>query len=115
MAARKIKLCKEPGCSNQQTTMGFCRLCYLKNWKKIRGERKRKAAKNLNKYIDNILRSRPDAPSDALQGHLKSEDTFTRSLDDVFFNDSVREVMEDLGVREDMDRLINSIKVDEDF
>jgi len=111
----KIKLCKEIGCNNQQTTSGFCRLHYLKNWKKIQADKKRKAAKNLNKYIESIVRSNPDRATDTLKGNLRDESSFEKSMDDIFYGDSLREVIADLGYREDLDTMIGSIKVDEDF
>jgi hypothetical protein len=111
----KIKLCKETGCSNQQTTAGYCRLHYLKNWKRIRAEKQRKAAKNLNKYIENIVRSNPDRAVDTLRGNLRDEPSLERSMEEVFYGDSVREVMADLGYREDLDIMIDSIKIDEDY
>ncbi len=111
----KIKLCKEAGCNNQQTTGGFCRLHYLKNWKKIQAEKKRKAAKNLNKYIESIVRSNPDRAQQKLKDNLRDEGTFERSMEDAFYGDSLREVMADLGYSEGLDRMITSIQVDEDF
>lgn len=114
-SARKIRLCKGPGCNNQGTTGGFCRLCYLKNWKKIRSEKKKKAAKNLNKYIDNIMKTSKDRGAKSLRENLQSEVTFERSLDDMIHHDSVRTVMTDLGCREDLDIMIDSISIDEDF
>ena len=114
-SARKIRLCKILGCNNQSTTVGYCRLCYLKNWKKIRTEKKKKAAKNLNKYVDSIIRSNKDGGVKGLRTNLKTEETFGRSLDDMIRHDSVREVMTDLGCREDLDIMIDSIKIDEDF
>ena len=111
----RIKLCKEAGCNNQQTTSGFCRLHYLKNWKKIQADKKLKAAKNLNKYIESIVRSNPDRATDALKGNLRDESTFEKSMDDIFYGDSLREVITDLGYREDLDTMIGSIQVDEDF
>jgi hypothetical protein len=113
--ARKIKLCKESGCSNEQTTLGYCRLHYLKNWKKIRAESRRKAAKHLNKYINSIVRSDPDGGVKALRKNLRNEGAFEKSVDDLFYSDSAREVMTDLGYREDLDGMIDSIKIDEDF
>lgn len=113
--ARKIKLCKQESCSNQSTTMGYCRLHYLKNWKKIRSEKKKKAAKNLNKYINSILKSNPDKAVRTLRENLRSEETLERSVDDLVYHDSLRDVMADLGYREDLDMMIDSIKIDEDF
>jgi len=113
--ARKIKLCKEKGCSNQATTVGFCRLCYLKNWKKIRTDKKKKAAKHLNKYIDSIMKSNPDRAVKTLRNNLRNDETFERSVDDMVYHDSAHEVITDLGYREDLDVMIETIKVDEDF
>ena len=95
--------------------MGLCRLCYLKNWRKIRTEKKKKAAKNLNKYIDGVLRTHKEGPVKSLRDNLQSEVTFERSLDDMLHHDSVQEVMSDLGYREDLDIMIDSIKIDDDF
>jgi hypothetical protein len=36
-------------------------------------------------------------------------------MEEVFYGDSVREVMADLGYREDLDIMIDSIKIDEDY
>lgn len=95
--------------------MGYCRLCYLKNWKKIRTDKKKKAAKNLNKYIDNIIKTNKEDGVQGLKDSIQDEMTFERSLDDMIRHDSVRDMMTDLGCREDLDIMIDSIKIDEDF
>lgn len=102
----KLKLCKENDCRNTPTTAGFCRLHYLKNWKNLKVEKKKKEVKNLNRYIDNILRNSPEEVS-ASKSDFGSEE--------VYFGDSVREVILSLGYREDLDMMIDSIKIDEDF
>lgn len=114
-STRKIKLCVHIGCHNQATTLGYCRLCYLKNWKKIRNESKKKAAKNLNKYIDSIMRTSREDKVQNLRERVQDDSTMARSLDDMIHHDSVRDVMTDLGYREDLDIMIDSIKIDEDF
>lgn len=111
----KIKLCKEQGCFNQATTAGFCRFHYLKNWKKLRVERQKKASKNLNRYIDNILRNDPDQALAKLKYDIRSEISFDASDDKGYYKDAVREAIEDLGLREDLDHMIDSIKIDEGF
>ena len=47
----KIKICIEEGCKNVQTTKDYCRLHYLKNWKKIKVLQQKKAAERLNKDL----------------------------------------------------------------
>lgn len=95
--------------------MGYCRLCYLKNWKKIRSEKSKKAVKSLNKYVDSILKNNKDDGVKGLRSRLRDDDSFERSLDDIIHHDSVRDVMSDLGCREDLDIMIDSIRIDEDF
>jgi len=96
--------------------MGYCRLCYLKNWKKIRTETKKKAAKNLNKYIDSIIRTNREDKVQGLKNSIQQGDSSSeRSLEDMIHHDSVRDVMNDLGYREDLDIMIDSISIDEDF
>jgi hypothetical protein len=112
----KIRLCVGRGCHNQATTIGYCRLCYLKNWKKIRTEAKKKAARNLNKYIDNIVKTNKEDRVQGLKASIQQSDSSSeRSLEDMIHHDSVREVMNDLGCREDLDIMIDSIRIDEDF
>ncbi len=61
------------------------------------------------------MRSNPDRAQRALKENLRDEPTFERSMEEVFYGDSLREVMADLGYREDIDTMIGSIKIDEDF
>ncbi len=106
----KLKICKENDCSNSPTTAGYCRLHYLKNWRSLKVEKKKKEAKSLDRYIDNVLRNSPDEA-----GSGRNELGFERSGDEVYYGDSVREVILSLGYREDLDMMIDSIKIDEDF
>ena len=77
MKPNKIKLCKEKGCRDEQTTAGFCRFHYLKNWKKLVTEKKKsddKLEKFVNvlaeKYSDNIPQ---DDVSDDIIGRLSAK------------------------------------------
>ena len=87
----------------------------MKNWKKVKAEKQQKAAKNLNRYIEGILKSNPDGAVATLRSNLRNEDIFNKSLDEVFYRDSFREVMSDLGYRDNLDQMIDSIKIDETF
>lgn len=116
-SARKIRLCQMSGCHNQATTVGYCRLCYLKNWKKIRADKKKKASKNLNKYIENVIKASREDKVAALKGQLQDDVTFEKSLDDVVYREqeSVRGAMSELGYNDKLDGMIDSIKIDDTF
>jgi hypothetical protein len=112
----KIKICKESNCVSEQTAQGFCRLHYLKNWKKIRTDKKKKSLRSLNNYIENIMKRSPENYVDTLKEGLRggsgdSEVNFSSH----FSKDDFETVLEDLGYKEDLDRLLDNIKVDKDF
>lgn len=103
------------GCVSEQTTDGFCRLHYLKNWKKIRTEKKKKSLRSLNKYIDNIIKTAPDRYVDTLKENLRNPLDFGSSTTGYFSRDDFDNVVDDLGYKEDIDVLIDNIKVDKSF
>lgn len=111
---RKLKLCKVKGCRNPSTTMGHCRMHYLKNWKQIKEKQKKKAIENLNKYIDHIMRKNPDGYVEAIREDLKNHDQLNRKIDNFFFDDEFHDVMDELGM-DDVDRIVNSLKVDDNY
>ena len=114
MTVRKLKLCKEKGCNNSATTMGYCRLHYLRNWKDIKEKQKKKAITNLNKYIDHIMNKHPAGYMDAIREDLKNQDQFSRKAEGFLSDDDFHDVMEELGA-DDVERIISGIKFDDSF
>lgn len=111
----KIKICIEEGCQNAQTTEKYCRLHYLKNWKKIREATQKKAADRLNNYVEGICKKHPDRYVDVIRREIKTgsgeivkaTDAFGENMEeglDVVFHDD-----------ENLDQLLSRIKVDKDF
>ncbi|MBI1910319.1 MAG: hypothetical protein HYS22_09160 [Deltaproteobacteria bacterium] len=113
----KIKICKEPGCSNSQTTQSYCRLHYLKNWKHLKEEVRKKAADRLNKYVEGICKKNPEGYVDAVKKDLRNEKSFGRSMDDNCPHDEIDEVLENMGYKDDssVEQLISNIKIDDDY
>lgn len=111
---RKVRLCKERGCNNASTTDGFCRFHYLKNWKAIKEKQKKKAVENLNKYIDHIMHKNPSGYVDAIREDLKNFDQFSKKAEQYFSEDEFHDVMDELG-GEDIERIIDAIKVDDSY
>lgn len=110
----KIKICKEEGCHNSQTTAGFCRLHYLKNWKNIKREQQEKAAKKLNRYIEAICRKHPDKYIEVIKDEIKTKkfkahDDANEEMDDLYrlFNEPTYE--------EEVERLIKELKIEKNF
>lgn len=109
----KIKLCKEKNCSNQQTTRGYCRLHYLKNWKKIKEDEKKKAAKDLNRYVENIVKRNPDKSAEAVRQELAGGDFDFEARRKG--SDELDDVISDLGYKSDLDYIFDNIKLDDSF
>ena len=115
MAKRALKLCKMKDCRNVGTTLGYCRLHYLKNWKKIREQQKKKAAQNLNKYVDHIMKRHPDNYVETIKHDLRHAGHFQKRADEYFADDEYSDVMDDVDMGAEVDRILDHIKVDETF
>jgi len=111
----KVKICKETGCLNQQTATGYCRLHYLKNWKEIKVEQKVKASKSVDNYVKHILKNNPDAPEAGSSKKASGFDIPEEVSGSSYYRDDYDSILDDLGNREDVDRLLDNIKVDKDF
>lgn len=112
----KIRICKEPGCNNAQTTKGYCRLHYLKNWKKIKEHQQKAAAERLNRYIEDIVEKYPDRYIEILKKEIRSknfekvaQDDFSSELDDIY------KIFNDPGYEGDIERLIRDLKIEDEF
>ena len=112
----KIKICKEEDCKNSQTTGGYCRLHYLKHWKILQLEKKKKAAKNLNRYVESILKKHPDKYIEVIKKDLRSK-KFDEIVDKQFGGDleESESLFEPRSYDEDIEKFLNDLKIEKDF
>jgi len=111
----RIKICKEPDCQNAATTKDYCRLHYLRHWKKIRDGEREHAAKKLNKYIENICKKHPDRYVEAIKDDIKSP-RFDQDVERVFGNESEEELIFDEPTYvEEIEKLIEELKIEKGF
>jgi hypothetical protein len=85
----RIRICKEEGCKDAATTGGYCRLHYLKNWRRIKNAAKKRAAKRLNSYVNRMMKRHPKRYVEAIREDLK-KDRF-RSYEDSDFSNEEEE------------------------
>lgn len=111
---RRVKLCKEKGCRDKSTTMGYCRVHYLKNWKQIKAKQKKKAVESLNKYIDHIMKSNPDGYVDAIREDLKNQEQFSKKVDGYFYDDDYVDTVDEMG-SSDISKVLGALKVDDNY
>lgn len=111
----KIKICKEKGCHNAQTTEGLCRLHYLRNWKKLQAEKKKKAAKNLNRYVESILKRYPDRYVEQIKKEIRSRDFGDRVESEFGVEEAEWNVIETNTSDAELDEILDDLKIEKDF
>lgn len=113
----RIKICKEDNCHNAATSSGYCRLHYLKNWREIQADKKKKAAKNLNRYVESILKRHPDKYVEEIKKDIRSKG-FDERVGDQFGAGGAEEpwtLFEPGTSDEEIDELIDQIKIEKEF
>lgn len=112
----RIKICKEANCHNAVTTEGYCRLHYLLHWKKIQLEKKKKAAKNLNRYVESILKRNPDHYVEEIKKDIRSKG-FQDRIESAFGGAEEEPwTLFDAGTSDvEIEELIDKIKIEKDF
>lgn len=105
------KMCRETACENPATTKGYCRLDYIKNWKKIKRKEMILKEGKLNQYIEELVSKYPDKYIDVIRQDLSTEVNFNKVIHDLELDES----MEDLDYDSDsIDSLIGSIRKEDD-
>lgn len=111
----RINICKEKSCKDAATTEGYCRLHYLRNWKQIKREKRRRAAKKLNQYIEGICRRHPDRYMDEIKKDIRSP-LFDKYVEETFgYGSEDADVFGGPGYEEEIERLIRKLKIEEGF
>lgn len=114
----RIKICIEQDCKNVQTTKDYCRLHYVKNWKRIRDAAQKKSADQLNKYVEGICKKYPERYMDVIRREIKSNKADAeKPVDETFTASTTDEIFENLGIHDEdsLDKLISRIRIDGDF
>ena len=104
-------VCREVACEGLSTTGGYCRLHYIKNWKKIKRKELILKEGKLNQYIEELVAKYPDKYIEAIRQDLAGDKEFAKVIYDLDLDESV----DDFDVEGDSaDGLIDSIKRDFD-
>jgi hypothetical protein len=100
-------VCREVACENLATTGGYCRMHYIKNWKKIQRKGLILREKKLNQYIEELVAKYPDKYIEAIRQDLANDKDFAKVIHDLDLDESVDEF--DVEGDND-DNLIDNIK-----
>lgn len=107
LAEHNDRMCRESGCENVATTKGYCRLDYIKNWKKIKRKEMILKEGKLNQYIEELVSKYPDKYIDVIRQDLSTEVNFTKVIHDLELDESIDDLDYD---GDSIDSLIGSIK-----
>jgi hypothetical protein len=105
------RMCRESGCENVATTQGYCRLDYVKNWKRIKRKEMILREGKLDQYIEELVSKYPEKHMDMLRQDLNSEGSFAKVIRDLELDDAIDDSAYDGDA---IDNLIGSIRKDAD-
>ncbi len=88
-------MCRESACESSSSTAGYCRLHYIKNWKKIKRKELILREKKLNQYIEELVSKYPDKYIEAIKSDLADEASFSKVIYDLELDESVDDIPAD--------------------
>jgi hypothetical protein len=105
------QVCREVACEGLATSGGYCRMHYIKNWKKIKRKELILKEGKLNQYIEELVAKYPDKYIEAIRQDLATDKDFAKVIYDLDLDESV----DDFEVEgENVDQIIDTIKRDFD-
>lgn len=105
------KRCREALCDHDVVVTGYCRLHYIKNWRKIKRKEAILATGQLNNYVEELVSKYPDKYLDVIRQDLGSEKDWSKvvvdleldSTDDDFGGDEEDATASEGSTRRDRD------------
>ena len=77
------KRCREPGCDLDFSMSGYCRMHYIKNWRKIKRKEAILASGQLNNYVEELVNKYPDKYLEVIRQDLASEKDWAKVVVDL--------------------------------
>lgn len=103
-------VCREVACEGLATSSGYCRLHYIKNWKKIKRKEGILREGKLNQYIEELVIKYPDKYIEAIRQDLASDKDFAKVIYDLDLDEGIDDFEGEGG--DPNDSLIDTIKRD---
>lgn len=102
----KAKRCREPGCDHDFTILGYCRLHYIKNWRRIKRKEAILASGQLNNYVEELVNKYPDKYLDVIRQDLATEKEWGKVVVDL----ELEGTDEEAGAEEDIDAAAEGVR-----
>lgn len=105
-------VCREVACEGLATSVGYCRMHYIKNWKKIKRKDVILKEGKLNQYIEELVAKYPDKYIEAIRQDLANDKDFAKVIYDLDLDESSDDFDAEGG--ESLDAIVGDIKRDFD-
>ncbi|MFN7685965.1 MAG: hypothetical protein ACK5QT_11210 [Oligoflexia bacterium] len=102
-------VCREVACEGLGTSAGYCRLHYIKNWKKIKRKDVILKEGKLNQYIEELVGKYPEKYIEAIRQDLANDKEFAKVIVDLDLDEG-DEDFEAEGTNADADVGIDTLK-----
>jgi hypothetical protein len=100
-------ICREIACESLGITGGYCRLHYIKNWKKIKRKEMILKERKLNRYIEELVAKYPDKYIEIIRQDLVTDSEFSKIIGELELDEGTED-FDSSG--ENIDNLIDNIK-----
>lgn len=104
--------CREVACENMATTGTYCRMHYIKNWRRIKNKEKILAENRINGFIEELVAKYPEKYIEAIRQDLASEKEFAKVISDLDLDENTDEFEGEGG--ENAEGIIDTIRRDFD-
>jgi hypothetical protein len=111
-AARHDNNCREANCENLASSGGYCRLHYIRNWKKIKRKELILKEGKLNRYIEELVNKYPDKYIEAIRQDLATDADFANAIRDLELDETSLDY--DAESVESVEGIITGIRPDVD-
>lgn len=101
-ASGKIK-CRDSGCDSEPLISGYCRLHYIKNWRKLKRKEHILASGQLNNYVEELVNKYPDKYLDVIRQDLYSDKDWAKVVTDLDLDANSED---DAELDEDLDGVV---------
>ena len=114
-AASQDTICREVACEALATNLGYCRMHYVKNWRRVQRKEALLREGRLNQFISELLVKYPMKYIEALRADLADNKLFTKVIQDLELAEAVEEgeSQEDESIEGIVDSIRREVEVDD--
>jgi hypothetical protein len=105
------RLCHESGCESEPIAGEYCRVHYIRNWRKIKRKEVILKERKLNQYVEELVNKYPEKYIEAIQQDLSNDKDFSKVVHDLELNLAIED---EEGESESIDSLLDNIRKDID-